>query len=55
MFNENNVFYFRLLSMGLSLLQADLLPQGTAKCVLRERIYASTLQYFRYFASEGQL
>jgi len=37
----------RLLSMGLSLLQADLMPHGTAKCVLRERIYASTFHYFR--------
>jgi len=34
--------------MGLSLLQADLMPQGTARCVLRERIYASTFHYFRY-------
>jgi len=41
----------RLLSMGLSLLQADLMPHGTAKCVLRERIYASTFHYFRYAVS----
>jgi len=40
--------------MGLSLLQADLMPQGTAKCVLRERIYASAFHYFRYAPSVGQ-
>ncbi|XP_046360282.2 phosphatidylinositol 4-kinase alpha-like isoform X1 [Haliotis rufescens] len=36
----------RLLSMGLSLLQGDLLPNTSAKSVLRERIYASTLDFF---------
>ena len=41
------MYVVRLLSMGLSLLQADLMPHGTAKCVLRERIYASTFHYFR--------
>ncbi|KAK2176702.1 hypothetical protein NP493_644g02033 [Ridgeia piscesae] len=37
---------FRLLSMGMSLLQGDVLPNTTAKSVLRERIYSTTLDYF---------
>ncbi|KAL8613207.1 hypothetical protein ACOMHN_043016 [Nucella lapillus] len=37
---------FRLLTMGLSLLQGDVLPNTAAKSVLRERIYAATLDYF---------
>ena len=37
----------RLLTMGLSLLQGEILPSKTAKSVLRERIYSATLDYFR--------
>ncbi|KAK3796327.1 hypothetical protein RRG08_021349 [Elysia crispata] len=37
---------FRLLSMGLSLLQGDNLPNTPAKTVLRERVYAATLDFF---------
>ncbi|XP_041348000.1 phosphatidylinositol 4-kinase alpha-like [Gigantopelta aegis] len=37
---------FQLMSMGLSLLQGEILANPTAKTVLRERIYASTLDYF---------
>nr|KAG5713260.1 hypothetical protein BaRGS_007787 [Batillaria attramentaria] len=37
---------FRLLTMGLSLLQGDVLPNTAAKSVLRERVYAATLDYF---------
>ncbi|XP_071790519.1 phosphatidylinositol 4-kinase alpha-like [Asterias amurensis] len=37
---------FRLLSIGLSLLQGDTLANGTAKNVLRERIYAAVFDYF---------
>lgn len=37
---------FRLLGMGLSLLQTDGLFHGTVKSVLRERIYASAYEYF---------
>ncbi|XP_074644001.1 phosphatidylinositol 4-kinase alpha-like [Tubulanus polymorphus] len=37
---------FRLLMMGLSLLQGDILANTTSKSVLRERIYAATLDYF---------
>ena len=39
-------FYHRLLTMGLSLLQGDVLPNTAAKSVLRERVYAATLDYF---------
>ncbi|XP_055863268.1 phosphatidylinositol 4-kinase alpha-like isoform X4 [Biomphalaria glabrata] len=37
---------FRLLSMGLSLLQGDILPNTPSKTVLRERVYAATLDFF---------
>ncbi|GAB6030041.1 hypothetical protein CHUAL_005725 [Chamberlinius hualienensis] len=37
---------FRLLTCGLSLLQGDILPSSISKNVLRERIYASALDYF---------
>ncbi|BFZ04518.1 hypothetical protein BsWGS_07556 [Bradybaena similaris] len=37
---------FRLLSMGLSLLQGESLPNTPAKSVLRERVYAATLDFF---------
>lgn len=36
----------RLLTMGLSLLQGDLLPNNLSRSVLRERVYAATLDYF---------
>lgn len=38
---------FRLLSVGMALLQGDLLPNALAKSVLREKIYATALDYFR--------
>lgn len=37
---------FRLLTMGLSLLQGSILPNTTNKSVLRERVYAATLDWF---------
>ncbi|XP_047033201.1 phosphatidylinositol 4-kinase alpha isoform X2 [Helicoverpa zea] len=37
---------FRLLSCGLSLLQGDILPRSIARNILRERVYASCLDYF---------
>ncbi|XP_059147060.1 phosphatidylinositol 4-kinase alpha-like [Physella acuta] len=37
---------YRLLSMGLSLLQGDILPNTPAKTVLRERVYSATLDFF---------
>ncbi|XP_064651813.1 phosphatidylinositol 4-kinase alpha-like isoform X3 [Lineus longissimus] len=36
----------RLLTMGLSLLQGDILPNTTSKTVLRSRVYAASLDYF---------
>ncbi|CAG2236207.1 PI4KA [Mytilus edulis] len=36
----------RMLCMGLSILQGDTLPNTTSKTVLRERVYASALDYF---------
>ena len=33
--------------MGMSLLQGDVMPNTAAKSVLRERIYSTTLDYFR--------
>ncbi len=36
----------RLLSIGLSLLQGDILANTMCKSVLRERVYAATLDYF---------
>eukprot|EP00106_Octopus_bimaculoides_P007153 XP_014774595.1 PREDICTED: phosphatidylinositol 4-kinase alpha-like isoform X3 [Octopus bimaculoides] len=36
----------RLLTMGLSLLQGVLLPNNLSRSVLRERVYAATLDYF---------
>ncbi|XP_041457096.1 phosphatidylinositol 4-kinase alpha-like [Lytechinus variegatus] len=37
---------FRLLCMGLSLLQGDILPSSTGKNVLRERIYSAAFDFF---------
>lgn len=42
------LFSRRLLTMGLMLLQSDILPNTMAKSVLRERIYAASLDYFRW-------
>lgn len=40
------LFWFRLLSCGLSLLQGDVLLRSLSKNVLRERIYCTCLDYF---------
>jgi phosphatidylinositol 4-kinase len=37
---------FRLLNIGMALLQGDILPSTMAKSALRERVYATTLDYF---------
>ena len=39
-------FFYRLLNIGMSLLHGDVLPNTTAKSVLRERIYSSALDCF---------
>ncbi len=44
---ENVRIVCRLLTMGLMLLQSEILPNTMAKSVLRERIYAASLDYFR--------
>lgn len=40
------IFFIRLLSCGLSLLQGDTLPRSLARNVLRERVYSACLDYF---------
>nr|XP_006818688.1 PREDICTED: phosphatidylinositol 4-kinase alpha-like [Saccoglossus kowalevskii] len=37
---------YRLLTMGMSMLQGDVLPQSTKKNVLRERVYSAAFDYF---------
>ena len=39
---------FRLLHLGLSMLQGDFLTNSVVKNVLRERIYLNAMDYFRY-------
>ena len=39
---------FKILAMGLSLLQGDVTPSSMAKSALRERVYATALDYFSY-------
>ncbi|EDV25664.1 uncharacterized protein TRIADDRAFT_55997 [Trichoplax adhaerens] len=38
---------FRLLRMGLNLIQTDALPSGIAKALLRKKIYFAALDYFQ--------
>lgn len=40
------LFFFRLLAIGLSVLQGDILPKSLSKNVLRQRIYSNCLDYF---------
>ena len=42
---------FRLLRMGLNLIQADALHSGIAKALLRKKIYFAALDYFQYDSS----
>lgn len=41
-----SIFVFRLLQMGLTLLQGEILPNNISKGVLRERVYNTALDFY---------
>ena len=44
---------FKLLLLGINMLQEDILTNSAIKNVLRERIYTNALDYFRFVVSRS--